>query len=90
MDFPVPFRTFRTFRKAVPHSESWGGAKQRCAEAEWLAAFKGGPPSSGNFLNAANCSEAIALAEAAMRYRGRSILPLAAILVIGLREPFPW
>ncbi len=36
--------------------------------AEWIAAFKGGPASGGNFLNAANCSEAIALAGAAMRY----------------------
>ena len=33
---------------------------------------QGGPPSQGNFLNAANCSEAIALAGAAMRY-GRRI-----------------
>jgi hypothetical protein len=36
--------------------------------AEWLAAFKGGPASAGSFLNAANCSEAIALAGAAIRY----------------------
>jgi hypothetical protein len=42
------------------------------AETEWLAAFKGGPASQGNFLNAANCSEAIALAGAAIRY-GRKV-----------------
>ena len=30
--------------------------------------MKGGPASAGNFLNAANCSEAIALAGAAIRY----------------------
>jgi len=29
---------------------------------------KGGSPSAGNFLNAANCSEAIALAGTAIRY----------------------
>jgi hypothetical protein len=33
-----------------------------------VAAFKGGAPSAGNFLNAANCSEAIALAGTAIRY----------------------
>jgi hypothetical protein len=33
----------------------------------WVQAFKGGPASPGNFINAANCSEAIALAAAAMR-----------------------
>ena len=38
------------------------------AYAEWIAHVKGGSPSQGNFLNAANCSEAIALAGAAMRY----------------------
>jgi hypothetical protein len=32
-----------------------------------VQAFKGGPASPGNFLNAANCAEAIALAGAAMR-----------------------
>ena len=38
---------------------------------EWLTAFKGGAASQGNFLNAANCSEAIALAGAAIRYSGK-------------------
>jgi hypothetical protein len=36
--------------------------------AEWVAAVKGGPASAGNFVNAANCAEAIALAQAAIRY----------------------
>ena len=36
--------------------------------ADWVAAVKGGPASGGNFLNAANCAEAIALAGAAIRY----------------------
>jgi hypothetical protein len=36
--------------------------------AEWVAAVKGGPASAGNFINAANCAEAIALAQAAIRY----------------------
>ena len=45
------------------------------AEAEWLAAFKGGPASQGNFLNAANCSEAIALAGAAIRFSRKVFAP---------------
>ena len=44
------------------------------SRAEWIAAVKGGPASAGNFVNAANCSEAIALAEAAIRY-SRKIVP---------------
>jgi hypothetical protein len=35
---------------------------------EWVAAFKGGPATAASFLNAAACSEAIALAGAAIRY----------------------
>ena len=46
-----------------PQGEQRGGRGGfGAADAEWLAAFKGGPASQGNFLNAANCSEAIALA----------------------------
>jgi hypothetical protein len=40
----------------------------RRGDSEWIQAFKGGEASQGNFLNAANCSEAIALAGVAMRY----------------------
>ena len=36
--------------------------------ADWVAAVKGGPASGGSFVNAANCAEAIALAQAAIRY----------------------
>ena len=49
-----------------PRAVCSGGAPGKTAE--WVAAFKGGPPSAGNFLNAANCSEAIALAGAAIRH----------------------
>ncbi|HYK89487.1 MAG TPA: Gfo/Idh/MocA family oxidoreductase, partial [Acidobacteriota bacterium] len=37
-------------------------------DSDWIQAFKGGKPSPGNFLNAAACSEAIALAGVAIRY----------------------
>jgi len=43
------------------------GGGRGAGQEPWLAAFKGGPPSAGNFLNAANVAEAIALAGAAMR-----------------------
>ncbi len=42
-------------------------ADARRGDGEWISAFKGGPPSAGNFLNAANCSETIALGGAAIR-----------------------
>ena len=45
-----------------------GGAGGGGCDAEWIAAFRGGPASAGNFLNAANCPEAIALAGAAIRH----------------------
>ncbi len=45
-----------------------GGRAGGQREPEWVAAFQGGPASAGNFLNAANCSEAIAMAGAAIRY----------------------
>jgi len=45
-----------------------GGGGEGGATGLWVNAFKGGPASPGNFINAANCAEAIALAGAAMRY----------------------
>jgi hypothetical protein len=45
-----------------------GGGRGGRGETEWLAAFQGGAASQGNFLNGANCSEAIALAGAAIRH----------------------
>jgi hypothetical protein len=62
-------KEYRT-RKGIPEPQQ-GERRRRGgygAENEWVAAFKGGPASQGNFLNAANCSEAIALAGAAIRY----------------------
>jgi predicted dehydrogenase len=44
-----------------------GGGGEGGATGLWVNAFKGGPASPGNFLNAANCAETIALAGAAMR-----------------------
>ena len=51
-----------------PQAEGSGHGGGGGASTEWVGAFKGGPASAGNFLNAANCSEAIALAGAAIRY----------------------
>ena len=44
-----------------------GGRRARGAP-EWVAAFKGGPATAASFVNAAACSETIALAGAAIRY----------------------
>jgi hypothetical protein len=65
----IPAGKMREYRAAKGLSESSGERRGwGASEAEWVAAFKGGPPSAGNFVNAANCSEAIALAGAAIRY----------------------
>jgi predicted dehydrogenase len=68
----VPAKKMQQYRAAKGLPEPQGGRERRGpgggAEAEWVAAVRGGPASAGNFLNAANCSEAIAVAGAAIRY----------------------
>jgi Oxidoreductase family, C-terminal alpha/beta domain/Oxidoreductase family, NAD-binding Rossmann fold len=73
----VPAKKMQQYRaaKGLPEPQSGRGGRGGGgggAESEWIAAVKGGPASAGNFLNAANCSETIALAGAAIRY-SRSI-----------------
>ena len=51
-----------------PRARGGGGG----GDSLWVQAFKGGKPSPGNFLNAANCGEAICLAGAAIRYARKS------------------
>ena len=69
----VPQKKMREYRaaKGIPEPEP-GGRGGRAGgghrDAEWVTAFQGGAASAGNFLNAANCSEAIAMAGAAIRY----------------------
>ncbi len=63
----IPEKKMREYREAkniTPQEARRGGS----GDSEWIQAFKGGNPSAGNFLNAAPCSEAIALAGAAIRY----------------------
>lgn len=68
----VPARKMRDYRAAKGLTEPQAARSARGAggggENEWIAAIRGGPPAPGNFLNAANCSEAIALAGATIRY----------------------
>jgi len=63
----VPEKKMREYREAknIPEQEARRGGS---ADTDWIEAFKGGKPSPGNFLNAAACSEAIALGGAAIRY----------------------
>lgn len=67
----IPAKKMQEYRaaKGLPQPAQGGrGGRGGGAESEWIAAVKGGPASTGNFMNAANCSEAIALAGAAIRY----------------------
>ena len=74
----IPAKKMQEYRtsKGLPQPQGGrggrGGGGGGGGETEWVAAFKGGPASQGNFLNAANCSEAIALAGMAIRY-GRKV-----------------
>ena len=63
----IPEKRMREYREAknIPEQEARRGGS---ADTDWIEAFKGGKPSPGNFLNAAACSEAIALGGAAIRY----------------------
>ena len=61
-------REYRT-AKGLPEPQGTGPRGGRAATPpEWIAAFKGGPATAGSFLDAAHCSEAIALAGAAIRH----------------------
>jgi len=68
----IPAKKMQEYRtaKALPEPQPRprGGGGGIGLGAEWVAAVKGGPASAGNFINAANCAEAIALAGAAIRY----------------------
>jgi hypothetical protein len=67
----VPAKRMQEYRAAKglpePQPRQRGEAGIGLA-AEWVAAVRGGRASAGNFVNAANCAEAIALAGAATRY----------------------
>jgi hypothetical protein len=64
----------REYRKSKGIPEPTQGARRAGgggggrSEAPWIQAFKTGKPGPGNFLLGANCSEAIALAGAAVRH----------------------
>jgi len=68
----IPAKKMRDYRtaKGLPEPQGTEGRPggRAATPPEWIAAFKGGPATGGDFLNAANCSEAIALAGAAIRY----------------------
>jgi len=67
----IPAKKMQEYRTGKGLPPPRGGREGRgggAAENEWLTAFKGGPASQGNFLNAATCAETIALAGAAIRY----------------------
>jgi hypothetical protein len=63
----VPERKMREYRAGKPAPQQ-PGRRGGGGDSEWVQAFKGGPASPGNFLNAANCAETIALAGVAIRY----------------------
>lgn len=71
----IPAKNMQDYRtaKGLPQPQATEGRRGGGTGAvpEWVGAFKGGPATAGNFVNAANCSEAIALAGAAIRYSRR-------------------
>ena len=69
----IPAKKMKEYRsaKGIPEPQPGRGGRGGGGgggETEWIAAIQGERQSPGSFLNAANCSEAIALAGAAIRY----------------------
>jgi hypothetical protein len=64
--FPEKRRLEYMGGKEVPQQQAKRGAGG-AADSEWIQAFKGGKPSGGNFINAANCTETICLGGAVTR-----------------------
>ena len=68
----LPAKRMQEYRAAKgipePPPRPRGGEVGIGLAADWVAAAKGGAASAGNFVDAANCAEAIALAGAAIRY----------------------
>lgn len=58
-------REYLQGKEAPQQADRRGG---RDVESLWVPAFKGGEPSPGNFLSAANCGETVCLAGAAIRH----------------------
>ena len=72
LDLPIGSQTW-PHRERIKNGDFAGLCRDMAAlgiglAADWVAAVKGGPASGGNFIDAANCAEAIALAQAAIRY----------------------
>jgi predicted dehydrogenase len=65
----VPESRMKQYRasKGIPEPDA-GGRRGGDREAPWIQAFKTGKPGPGNFLLGTACSEAIALAGAALRH----------------------
>jgi hypothetical protein len=63
----IPQRKMQEYRAGKPAPAQPARRGGGGGDNDWVQACKGGPASPGNFLNAANCAEAIALAGAAIR-----------------------
>ncbi len=62
------YRTAKGIPQPVAGARRGGGGGGGRSEDTWIQAFKSGKPAAGNFLLGAACSEAIALAGAAIRH----------------------
>lgn len=67
------YRAANTLPEAAPRPRDQQGARRR-AGASWAAAFKGGPPTFGDFRLAGPISDAFNLATVSLRLGGRKLL----------------
>lgn len=67
----IPQRRMREYLQSRRTAPPEGDAPRRRGSAHWLDAFRGGPPSPGDFLNAGPITEAVNLAGVAMRVGGK-------------------
>jgi hypothetical protein len=66
----IPEKKMREYRQP----EAPAGSRGRDREAAWVAAFKGGPPTYGDFLLAGPISDAFNLGAVSLRMGGRKLL----------------
>ena len=71
----IPERKMREHlgSQQVAQSDESRGSRSRDRNKIWLDAFRGGPPSPGDFLNAGPITEAVNLGAVAMRVGGKIV-----------------
>jgi hypothetical protein len=85
----IPEKIMREYQGPKPSAPTAEGAKQETpAERNrvWMSAFRGGPPSPGNFLNAGYISETVNLGAVALRAGGKVVYDFENMKITNMPE----